>query len=274
MQQSIQRGSIGLKHSSLLLQTQQSRPVQKGVWLFVLLLGWELLCRLAGISPLLLPAPTQIIGTVVRGFAEGTLATQLLQSISLVVVSLAAGLLLALVMAYIDMRSPWLNSLFDLAASVLHPLPGIAVLPVVILWVGIGLPAVFLVMIHAVLWSLFLNVQMGFRTVDRALIEVANNYGASSWQIYWHVLLPCSREVIKTGLQVAWSRGWRALISAEMIFGAINAIGGMGWYLNEKRSFMDTKGVFAGILVIALVGMVVENVLFRGNKSAGARFTK
>lgn len=148
-------------------------------------------------------------------------------------------------------------------AAALHPLPGVALLPVVVIWAGVGLRAVFLIIIHAVLWSLFLNIRSGFRTVDRALVETARNEGATDFQVFRLVLLPCSTEALTTGLQVGWSRGWRALIGAEMVFGAISSLGGIGWYIFERRAFMDTPGIYAGILVVALTGAVVEQLVFR-----------
>ncbi len=244
-------------------QTLNNKTFQRATWFFVFLVVWELFARFGNINPLILPPLTNIFFAMINGFIEGDLLLQLLQSVALVVFGLLTGLLIALILSYAGYLNTWLCSMSDLLSSMLHPLPGIALLPIVILWVGVGLPAVFIIIIHAVIWTLYLNLMLGFRLVEPELIEVAKNYGATKTQIFWHVLLPCSKEAIKTGLQVAWSRGWRALISAEMLFGAMSAIGGIGWYIYEKRAFMNTEGVYAGILVVIFVGVFVENVVFK-----------
>jgi len=116
------------------------------------------------------------------------------------------------------------------------------------------------------LWPMYINLNLGFKSIDNSLIEAAHNNGASQWQLFIYVLLPVSISSIMAGIRIGWSRAWRALISAEMIFGAVGSIGGIGWFLYEKRSFMDTKGMFAGILLVMLVGILVEHVIFNPKK--------
>ena len=65
-----------------------------------------------------------------------------------------------------------------------------------------------------------------------------------------------------SGLKIGWARGWRAFISAEMVFGAVGEKGGIGWYILTQRTFMNTAGLFAGIILVIIVGMLVEDVLF------------
>ncbi len=65
---------------------------------------------------------------------------------------------------------------------------------------------------------------------------------------------------MKTGVHIGWARGWRGLISAEMIFGSISQIGGLGWYMYQRRAFMDTAGMYAGIIFVMLIGLIVEGV--------------
>ncbi len=242
------------------------KTVQKVLWLLILMGIWEGAARFGGINPLLLPSFSAVVTALITGLVQGVLLIQLGQSLTVVGAGLATGLLLAVAMAYLDYFYPLIRSLLELLSSALHPLPGIALLPVVVLWVGVGTRAVFVIIVHAVVWSLYLNIKMGFRNVDQSLVEVASNYGATDLQLFRHVLIPCSAHAVKTGLQVGWSRGWRALISAEMVFGAISSLGGIGWYIYERRAFMDTPGIYAGILLIVLVGVVVEQVFFRTEK--------
>ena len=76
------------------------------------------------------------------------------------------------------------------------------------------------------------------------------------------ILLPAAFSQALAGLRVGWARAWRALIGAEMVFGAIGATGGLGWYIFKQRAMMNTPGLFAGVLLVTVVGMAVEGLLF------------
>lgn len=242
---------------------RSDHPLILLVWLFGFLAFWEIFARYGGVNPLILPPFSKVVLALAHGLFSGSLLLQLLQSIGMVAAGLTVGLILALGMAYLGYFHGIWRSLFQLLSAMLHPLPGIALLPVVVLMVGVGLKAVFIIVIHAVVWALYLNLKMGYETVEPALVEVARNHGASDWQLFYHVLFPCGRAAMVTGIKVGWSRAWRALISAEMVFGAISSVGGLGWYLYEKRAFMDTEGIYAGLLLVVLVGVLVEQVVFK-----------
>lgn len=234
----------------------------KLIWFCFFIVIWESVVMLEVVSPLLMPSIPTIMAVLIKGVMEGDLLIQLYQSISMVILGLLISTFVAIIMAYLDYYYVLFRSLFELLSSMLHPLPGVALLPIIILWVGIGQTAVFVIIIHAVIWSLYINIKTGFNKIEPSLIEVAGNNGATQLQTFYYVLLPNSLHMIITGLQIGWSRGWRALISAEMIFGAISSVGGIGWYMYERRAFMDTAGMFAGIFLVVFVGVLVEQLLF------------
>lgn len=235
----------------------------QAVWLAGLLILWELASRQRWVNPLIVPPLSEVGARIVIGLAEGPLAIQLLQSIALVLSGLLAGSFLGLSLASLDYFVRPLRAPIAMLNAILHPLPGVALLPIILSIAGLGLPAVFLVILHAIVWSSYLSFAAGFRAVAPELIDVAHNLGASAWQVLLHVLLPLSGPHLVAGLKIGWSRGWRALISAEMIFSAIGSLGGIGWYLFERRAFMDITGVYAGIVLIIVTGFVMENWLFR-----------
>ncbi len=227
-------------------------------WLAVLIGLWEIIPWAGWISPLVLPRFSVVLRALFVGLIEGELILQLGQSLLIIVVGLAFGCLLGLVLSYFGYFHPMMNGLLEVLSSIMHPLPGIALLPVIVLWFGVGFDAVFMVILHAVIWSFYLNMRLGYEMIPVSLKEAARNNGASNWQLFIHVLLPGAKETIYTGLRIGWSRGWRGLISAEMIFGAISSLGGIGWFMFERRAFGDTVGTYTGILLVALVGVIVE----------------
>jgi len=233
------------------------------LWLLALFAFWELITRFGAVNPLLLPPATSVLLRLFQGLLDGTLLLQWLQSVGLVLLGLLLGSALGLAMACLAYISPESRPILSLFASMMHPLPGIALLPLILAVAGIGVKAVFLVMLHAIVWSSYLGMSAGFRAVDPHLVDVAVNMGANRRQLIRHVLVPVSLPQTGAVLRIGWSRGWRALISAEMIFSAIGSLGGIGWYLFERRAFMDVTGLYAGILLVILTGVVMENGVFR-----------
>ena len=102
----------------------------------------------------------------------------------------------------------------------------------------------------------------GFKAIPEIYKKIGRNYEFSTMDILFRILLPASLSYIIAGIKIGWARAWRASISAEMIFGATGGIGGIGWYIFNKRVFMDTAGLFAGLIVIILIGIVIENFVF------------
>ena len=235
---------------------------QKSIWVVMGLVIWEVTVKLGYVSNQIMPSLWTILRRMIEGLVDGNLFFQLFQSIAFVIAGLVVGLVLALVMAVLGYFNSWLANLFDVYAAILHPLPGIALLPIVILWFGIGGEAAYAIILHAVVWSQYLMLRDGLKQVDRSYIEVAGNNGASKRQLVSLVLLPLILPAIILSLQMGWSKGWRALISAEMVFGAISALGGIGWYMYERRAFMDTPGMYSGILLVVIVGILMEELVF------------
>lgn len=237
-------------------------PLQKIIWVSAGIILWEITVRLGRVSHQIMPSVMTIVQRMISGLIDGTLLLQLLQSIAYVIAGVVVGLVFALVMAILGYFNHWLANLFDVYASILHPLPGIALLPIVILWFGIGGLAAYAIILHAVVWSQYLTLRDGLGQVDQSYIEVAGSNGATKAQLVTHVLLPLSRHALILSLQMGWSKGWRALISAEMVFGAISSLGGIGWYMYERRAFMDTPGMYSGILLVIIVGVLMEDLVF------------
>lgn len=227
------------------------------------LLVWELTARLSGITPLLLPPVSEVIASLGSDLGAGILVRRIGFSLVIIFEGVALGSLGALLLS----AAVWSGGrpvarIIDSAVAFLHPLPGIALLPLVILWAGTGRTAVLLIIIHSVLWPLTTNLTGGIRAVPEHLHDVSRNYRLGHLQTMRHLILPSTLPYLIAGLRIGWARAWRALIAAEMVFGAAGGSGGLGWYLFQQRVFMDTRGMFAGILVIMVIGVLFEELLF------------
>ncbi|MFP4431850.1 MAG: ABC transporter permease [Spirochaetaceae bacterium] len=228
----------------------------------VALVAWELVRLVFGAGSSLMPSVVTVFGALGTGILEGKLLGQLLLSLAYIGAALALSGLVGLMLVATTRMAPVSRRAIVSVTSLLHPLPGVALLPVVILWAGVGPVATLVVVVHSVLWPFVTNLLAGVESVPEGHRLFGSNLGLSPGQLFLRVELPGSMPSIIAGGRIAWSRGWRAFISAEMIFGAVAGEGGIGWYLFNRRVFMDTPGLFAGLLLVMLVGIAVENGLF------------
>ena len=141
-------------------------------------------------------------------------------------------------------------------------LPAIALLPLAMLWLGLGEASLLLVMVHAVLWPFALSALTGFEQVPETQRLVGRNYGLKGPAYVALILVPAALPSLLSGLKIAWAFAWRTLIAAELVFGVSSRAGGLGWYVYRNRNELLTDRVFAGLVTVIVIGLLVE-VLFR-----------
>ena len=152
-----------------------------------------------------------------------------------------------------------------------NPLPSIALLPLALIWFGLGDGSVIFVLVHAVLWAVALNTYAGFRAVSPTLRMVGQNYGLSGVGYVTRILVPGAFPSILAGLKIGWAFAWRTLIAAELVFGVSSGSGGLGWYIFERKNQLLIPDVFAGLLTVILFGLFVEHVIFQTIESRTVR---
>ncbi len=225
----------------------------------VIMIGlWEVSRRLFTVSPLVMPGIVDIVVSLARSVWSGEILRQLGFSFAIIGVSTGIAFVLALGAMLASATSTVTREAIGALSSLLHPLPGIALLPVVILWFGTGRIAIAVIIVHSVFWPLLTNLLAGYQSVPTTYRLVSRNLGLSTFEFTFRIAVPATVPYLVAGLRIAWARSWRALISAEMVFGAVAGRGGIGWYLHTQRVFMDTTGLFAGILVVMVIGSLVE----------------
>ena len=227
-----------------------------------LLMVWTFMSSSGLYSPLVLPRPDAVGGKILNAFLKDDLFGQIMRSVFVIVKALALSGLIVGVWLLLSEKSRHMDEALNTLCSLFHPLPGIAILPIFMIWFGVGQEAIIAVIVHSVIWPLFLNLRSGIKSLPLVYDQVCRGFevqGLSKWQ---HVYLPAVLPHMLSGLRTGWARGWRALISAEMIFGAIGGGGGLGWFIFKNRVFMDTAGMFAGLVIVIAVGLIVEKGVF------------
>ncbi len=141
-------------------------------------------------------------------------------------------------------------------------LPGVALLPILMITIGANDTSIMVLVIHSVVWPMSRNLIDGFRTTPRIYVESGRNLGLGIFGMVFGVYIPSSFASILSGVKVGWARAWRGLISAEMIFGAAQSAG-IGVFINNARTvWIDYPAVYAAIVLVIIVGVIVEYGIF------------
>jgi NitT/TauT family transport system permease protein len=248
-----------------------SRPAQKKVrtlpnWLPYVLIGggivvaWQLYISLSGASSLLVASPIATVQSLVTDTINGQLPSAVLASLQNLAIGMVIGIFIGLALASLSTFSHFGRYLLTVLTAVFSPLPGIAILPLTILWFGLSPAAIIFVVVFGAIWPVSSSTDTGFRTIGTTTRMVALNLGLSRLQTVRDVFLPAALPHILSGLRLAWAFGWRTVVGAEIVFGVAGSNGGLGWYINNARYFLNPPAIFAGLVVISLLGVLLDTL--------------
>jgi NitT/TauT family transport system permease protein len=235
---------------------------RKIVLLATIALVWEFYARWLN-NPLLFPTFSDTVKALFTSIASGEIPRAASYSITMLLKGYVIGLVLAGLLTAFASAGRIGSDLLETLTAMFNPLPSVALLPLALIWFGLGDGSVIFVLVHAVLWAVALNMHAGFRGVSPTLKMVGQNYGLSKPGYVIRILLPAAFPSILTGLKVGWAFAWRTLIAAELVFGVSSGSGGLGWYIFEQKNQLLIPSVFAGLLTVILFGLIVENLIFK-----------
>jgi sulfonate transport system permease protein len=224
-------------------------------------LALVILWQIASSSGLLpkerLASPLAIGASARRLIADGELGSALEVSLRRVIAGVAIGLAVGVTLAVAAGASRWGAALIDPPVHMLRTLPFLGLIPLFILWFGIGeAPKIALVAL-GVVFPVYLNLYAGIRSVDNRLLEAATVLRYSWWQRIAHVILPSALAQGLVGVRQALGVAWLALIVGEQV----NADAGIGYLINNAREFLQTDVILVGLAVYALLGLITDAVV-------------
>lgn len=214
-------------------------------------------------NDLVIPRLSDVVVALWRSTASGIIPARTLDSIKTLLSGYAIGIGCGVLMTTLAVTTRLGSDILATLTSMFNPLPAIALLPLALLWFGLGNGSVLFVLAHSVLWPFALNTHSGYLAVSETLKMAGRNCGLSPIAYVVRVLMPAALPSIIAGLKISWAFAWRTLIAAELVFGASSAGGGIGWFIFEKRNDLRIPEVFAGLLVIVIIGLFIDGVLFR-----------
>jgi len=209
-------------------------------------------------NPVLLPAPDEVLRAGIKMAASGELLRHITASLSRVLWGFGIAAVLGVAVGTALGRSRVLEHLVEPTLEMLRPIPPLAFLPMMVLWFGIGESSKVAFIAYAAFFPVFTTTVEGIKYVDPVLIRAASSLGATERQIFWHVVLPAATPNIITGLRLAFGLSFFVIVAAEFIA----ADSGLGFLINDARTFFLVANMLLGAAVIGIIG-VVANVLLR-----------
>lgn len=237
-----------------------SSSARRGLIAILLLVLWQAAVVITGVEKLLVPSPVDIATALVEDTLNLKIVSSTFFTLRTLVIGTVLGMAIGLTLATVAVLSQTGHDLLKLLVSVLNPLPSIAILPLAMIWFGLTPTAIVVVILNSTVWPIALNADMGFRTISTTLQRAARTLGIRGLRMVWQVLLPAALPHLLTGIRIAWAFAWRTVVAAELVFGVAGGTGGLGFYINQSRYFLQTDSVFAGLVVISALGLLIEMV--------------
>jgi taurine transport system permease protein len=245
-------------------QQVEARPKRRGTLpisfatIAALIAGWSLASAYGAVSPVFLPSPLvvarSLVNVAVNGFVDSTLAEHTLASLLRIFAALSVSLLVGVPAGLAIATSHIGKGILDPIVEFLRPLPPLAYLPLIIIWVGIGEASKVTVISLAMLPPIILSTASGVRSAPDDFVNAARSFGAGPLQVLLHVILPGAVPSILTGTRIALGAGWSTLVAAELVA----ASQGLGFMIQSAAQFLVTDIVIGGIIVIAAIAFLLE----------------
>lgn len=228
----------------------------------VFLAVWEAAVTLGHVNPLLVPSPIQVGKALGTGLENGVILPAIANTLESLILGMLLGVAAGLILALLASVSKIGDDFVGMLVAVFNPLPSVAILPLALIWFGLSNTAIVFVTALAAMWPIVLNADMGFRTINLTHRRVSDNLGLSAVRRIFNVLLPASLPYLLSGLKLSWAFGWRTVVAAELVFGVSSGTGGggLGFLINQSRMLLKTSNVFAGLVVISVLGLIVDFV--------------
>lgn len=221
-----------------------------------LLIGWQLFTMNQSVAGSILPPPFDVVRAGITMAANGELWSHIYISFSRALIGFVIGGGLGFLLGMLNGINPIAEKHLDTTVQMFRNIPHLALIPLIILWFGVGEQSKIVLVAIGVFFPIYINTYHGIRSVDRGLIEMANVYRLSKWHLFSKVVLRGALPSILVGVRYALGTMWVTLIVAE----TIAATSGIGYMSNNAREFMQLDIVVLAILLYAVLGKVADSL--------------
>lgn len=250
------------KPLSLLERLGNNTALRRVFLLAALAAVWQIYAQHLN-NELLFPTFSATMQALLTGIMSGGLLAKAWTSINVLLIGYACGIALAALLTVLAITTRIGADILETLTAMFNPLPAIALLPLALIWFGLGEGSLVFVLIHSVLWAVALNTHSGFLSVSLTMRMVGRNYGLTGFAYVRSILIPAAFPSILSGLKMGWAFAWRTLIAAELVFGVSSGSGGLGWFIYQNKNMLEIPSVFAGLFMVIFIGLIVENFIFK-----------
>jgi sulfonate transport system permease protein len=222
---------------------------------FVLLISWELLAQAGWLSPQVLPAPSKVARTAFKLLLSGSLLNDLGVSMLRAAAGFVIGGSIGFALGTLVGFSRFAQALIDRSVQMIRAIPFLALVPLVIVWFGVGEAEKIFLVALGVAFPIYINTTLGIRQVDPKLLELGRVQGLGTWQLIRRIILPGALPSILTGVRYSLATAWLALVVAE----TIGAQSGLGFLAMDAREFLRTDVIVLTIVIYALIGVLADS---------------
>lgn len=223
----------------------------------LVLIAWQIIG--GSINPIFLSTPTAIAKAAVTVIADGELQSALIVSVAVVLAGFAGAILVGVPIGLMMGRFRTFEYLVDPYVNALYVVPRIALIPLIIIWFGLGVPAQVVVVFGTSVFPVLLSTYAGVRNVPNDLIETAQAFGASERQLFFNIIIPASVPFIMSGLRLGIGQAIIGMVVAQMFLG----LSGIGFMLTKYGNMFETPYVFVVVFALALLGIVMTEAVKR-----------
>lgn len=239
----------------ILLKT--AADLTKKILVFVIIiLAWHLAAKSGIWSPYVLPSPVKVGTTLIQMIMSGELASAILVSLQRILIGFAIATGVAFILVLIAALIPRLVPYYSYLISMLRHIPPISLIPLLILWFGIGETPKIIVIVLASMFPILLSTESAIFGCDKGLLDVGRTLGFSRLRMFFRIRLPNALPNILVGMRVGFGYAWRAIVAAEMIAAAT----GLGSLVLDAQTLSRTDKVIAGVIVIGISGLVIDRL--------------
>ncbi len=239
---------------------QHRRSLVRGTLaLLVAAAAYEAMARSGYFAPALLPTLPAIGRTLFASLADGSMIEHAAFTLYRVMFGFALSVVVGLPLGILMARFQHVGNFFLPLVSALMPIPSFALVPLFMLWFGIGNLTTILIVFYAATFPMIFNTWSGVRSVNPIWLRAAGAMGASEHRLFWKVIIPGASPFIITGMRQAFLRAWIAVVGAEMIAASD---WGLGWVIFDAKEFLNTDTMLASLIVIGITGFAFERFVF------------
>ncbi|MED4206494.1 ABC transporter permease [Neobacillus mesonae] len=236
------------------------RPTIKRIIFVVLILaGWQGAVRIFGVSPALMPAPTDVFDALVTGFADKTLIYDIIASFRRLAIGLVIAIVLGVGLGILLAKNKTADETLGTLILALQSVPSIVWLPIAIMWFGLNEKAVTFIVILGATLVMTINMRIGIKNVSPLYIKAAQTMGSKGWDLFIKIIFPASVPYAVTGARLGWAFAWRALMAGEIL----STGPGLGYTLKYASDFGNMKLVIGIMIIIGVIGTIVDIVFFQ-----------